>query len=84
MAGLCEGFVNFLGLLIQLVGEIEDGRRFAARAGDKPGKLSGEFAVGAVVGGEQQAFKIGHKTLGVQLLPLKPQAFFLAQRQPLE
>ena len=61
---------GLFSVLFGLGDEIEDGRRFASGAGDNPGQLRGEFAIGAVIGRDQEAFEIGHESFCVQLLTL--------------
>ena len=56
--GFCRGFPAAI-----LLRHVDDGGRLAAGAGDDAGEPVREFAVGAVVGGQQQAFEVGHEVL---------------------
>ncbi len=89
LSGLAAGFSCSLFalprfLVAPALAQIEDRGRLAAGAGDGADQPRRKFAVGAVVGGEQQPLQIGHEALGVELLALEPQPFLLAQRQALE
>jgi hypothetical protein len=64
---------EFFRVLFCFGSKIEDGRGFARGTGDDTRKLRGEFAVGAVVGGNQESLEIGYKSFCVQLFAFEPQ-----------
>ena len=73
-----------LGRLVgaRRLGQVEDRHRHAAQAGEQAGETGGEAALGAVVGGQQQALQVGDEAPGLERLALEPLALLLPERQP--
>ena len=66
---------SFDFLLISLRGDVQDGGRHGAGAGDQAGEARGELAVGAAVDGEQQALEVRHEAAWLRAPRARAAAF---------